>query len=298
MAEQYTEFDLWGNEVEKDVLLREKFMEPPFSVLDTRTGSWQKRKRDWADLGIKSEIGRDAKAYNMGLDANKENGWELKDTKGSGTSIFDPALTELMYKWFCPDGGRILDPFAGGSVRGIVAQHLGYYYTGIDLRQEQIDANRVNALEILSVTKQPNYYCGDSDKILSDVFSHAFDFVFSCPPYMDLEVYSDDKDDLSTMSDGNFISKYEAIIKKVIRKLKHGHYACFVVGEVRDKKTGYYKDFIGITKNAFKAAGLFLYNDMILLNSVGTAALRASGQFTASKKVCKIHQNVLVFKKP
>jgi len=58
----------------------------------------------------------------------------------SGTSIFDPVLTELAYRWFCPQGGSILDPFAGGSVRGIVAAHLGYQYTGLDLRSEQIAA--------------------------------------------------------------------------------------------------------------------------------------------------------------
>ncbi|MFT7593218.1 MAG: hypothetical protein ACI8R4_000531 [Paracoccaceae bacterium] len=36
----------------------------------------------------------------------------------SGTSIFDPVLCEIAYRWFCPQGGTVLDPFAGGSVRG------------------------------------------------------------------------------------------------------------------------------------------------------------------------------------
>ncbi|HXF87125.1 MAG TPA: hypothetical protein VNK48_02075 [Xanthobacteraceae bacterium] len=44
---------------------------------------------------------------------------------GSGTSIFDPVLCEIAYRWFCPPGGSVLDPFAGGSVRGIVASRLG-----------------------------------------------------------------------------------------------------------------------------------------------------------------------------
>jgi hypothetical protein len=30
-------------------------------------------------------------------------------------------LCEIAYRWFSPPGGLILDPFAGGSVRGIVA---------------------------------------------------------------------------------------------------------------------------------------------------------------------------------
>ena len=38
-------FDLFGNPIIEDVLLRDKFIEPPFSVLDTKSGSWQNRKK-------------------------------------------------------------------------------------------------------------------------------------------------------------------------------------------------------------------------------------------------------------
>lgn len=38
--------------------LRERFLIPPFSVLDARQGYWQDRKRAWLALGIQSEIGR------------------------------------------------------------------------------------------------------------------------------------------------------------------------------------------------------------------------------------------------
>lgn len=38
--------------------LKEKFILPPFSVLDARSGWWQDRKRAWLALGIRSEIGR------------------------------------------------------------------------------------------------------------------------------------------------------------------------------------------------------------------------------------------------
>ncbi|KKK48239.1 hypothetical protein LCGC14_3147140, partial [marine sediment metagenome] len=59
-----------------------------------------------------------------------------------GTSIFDPVLCEIAYRWFSPPDGRVLDPFAGGSVRGIVAAYLGRDYTGIDLSLPQVEANR------------------------------------------------------------------------------------------------------------------------------------------------------------
>ena len=38
--------------------LAERFVVPPFSVLDARQGYWNERKRLWLDLGIQSEIGR------------------------------------------------------------------------------------------------------------------------------------------------------------------------------------------------------------------------------------------------
>lgn len=40
--------------------LAERFIIPPFSVLDARQGYWQDRKRAWLSLGIQSELGRGA----------------------------------------------------------------------------------------------------------------------------------------------------------------------------------------------------------------------------------------------
>jgi DNA modification methylase len=293
--------DLFGNEIVKDVLLRDKFIEPPFSVLDTRTSSWQNRKKLWISKGLKSEVGRKENLTHVmpmkSYDAENMAEEYYEKGKETGTSVFDPSLTELMYKWFCPEAGAILDPFAGGSVRGVVANYLGYKYTGLELRQEQVDSNREQALDILPIENQPQWYCGDSEKLLDDTWNLKFDFLFSCPPYADLEVYSDLPDDLSNMDYKDFLSKYCSIIKKSLELLKPNSYACFVVGDVRDKQ-GYYLDFISDTKKAFINSGAKLYNEAILLNSVGTASMRANRIFSAGQKLVKIHQNVLIFKKP
>lgn len=282
--------DLFGEPIEKKNELKEMFGENPFSILDTKSGLWQARKRNWIKLGIKSEVGRDAKTYHI-QDWASDKG----RTMPSDTSIFDPVLCELMYKWFCPSGGAILDPFAGGSVRGIVANYLGFHYTGIDIRQEQVDSNREQALDILEVNNQPQWYVGDSNKVL-DEMKTEFDLVFSCPPYADLEVYSDLEGDISNMKYDDFLKAYESIIKKSCERLKKGGFAIFVVGEVRDKNGNYY-GFVPDTYNCFKKAGLHLYNEAILATSLASAALRASGNMK-SKKLVKVHQNILIFKKP
>src|SRR4030095_9326964 len=107
-----------------------------------------------------------------------------ESSQTSGTSIFDPVLCELVYRWFCPPTGLVLDPFAGGSVRGIVAALLGRHYTGIDLRAEQIAANEAQAKRICNGTR-PTWINGDSRDLEQLCEQSSVDLVFSCPPYGD-----------------------------------------------------------------------------------------------------------------
>lgn len=238
---------------------------------------------------MQSDAGRKVGLLGSGLDRlAKKKGCNL-----TGTSVFDPVLCEVVYNWYSPKGGTVYDPFAGGSVRGIVAECLGLRYIGIDLSEKQVEANKRNAA---AFNVFPTWYCDDSknaDKYISD---ESADIVFSCPPYHDLEKYSDNPLDLSNMSYTAFLAAYEEIIRLACKKLKNNRFAVFVVGDIRDRK-GFYRDFVGDTKRIFHKHGLFLYNDCVLLEQYGTAPMRAGRQFSALRKVCKTHQNVLVFYK-
>jgi hypothetical protein len=190
--------DLFGNQIIKDELLKDRFGEVPFTILDSRSGNWKRRKQKWLKLNIKSEAGRkdfknNTKANNFANMNNERydmDSYHKLNSESGYASIFNPALAELLYNWFLEQDNEILDPFAGGSVRGIVANYLGFKYTGIDIRQEQIDSNREQCLQVLPVNNQPQYYVGDSSIVL-DEFIKKFDCVFTCPPYVGLEVYSD-----------------------------------------------------------------------------------------------------------
>lgn len=369
--------------------LADRFLIPPFSVLDARQGYWQKRKKMWIELGIQSELGRgenlqppSAEDLGAGLNnyraakngllgiseqarshyrtnatpggtllpatslkdgktqrgdgkgrplattfgsggpgdlasgfkdksdtrAIKTQGWvkdkiEEGDISGgmagaqSGTSIFDPVLCELAYRWFCPTGGSVLDPFAGGSVRGIVAAKLGRSYAGVDLRPEQAEANYAQA-EVLCMNCEGDlrWVVGDAADI-NELLPGSYDFVFSCPPYADLERYSDDPRDLSTMEYGSFLRKYRHIITTACGMLKQDRFACFVVGDVRDRDTGNYRNFVADTIAAFRDAGMELYNEAVLVTAVGSLPIRVGKQFAGYRKLGKTHQNVLVFVK-
>lgn len=214
----------------------------------------------------------------------------------TGTSIFDPVLCEIAYRWFCPPGGSILDPFAGGSVRGIVAAALGREYLGVDLRPEQVAANEVQAARICADAPfQPMWLVGDSRIVIpGEVQRESFDLVFSCPPYGDLEIYSDRDEDLSNMEHAAFIEAYRDIIAAAVACLKPDRFAVFVVGDYRDKE-GFYRNFPGETIRAFMDAGAGLYNEAILVTAAGSLPIRAGKQFATTRKLGKTHQNVLVF---
>lgn len=344
--------DLFGDAVKPKPRgpLMERFLIPPFSVLNARDGAWQDRKRAWLSIGLRSELGRGedlqpmvakdlgdnlngyraAKAspggslmpaadYSKGERGNgrghpvpgggsgKNSCWLHKqpeggfldntgvvagEENGSGTSIFDPVLCELAYRWFCPEGGQIIDPFAGGSVRGVVASLMGRRYWGCDLRAEQIAANYEQA-EILCPDIKPVWDTGCSRQRLQ--YAPEADLLMSCPPYGDLECYSDDEFDLSNMDFEDFVIAYEEIIARACMRLKPNRFAVFVVGDYRDKKTGMYRNFPGKTIEAFAYAGLQLYNECILVTSVGSLPVRITKQFDGGRKLGKTHQNVLVF---
>lgn len=287
------EIDEEIEEKKQNKKLSERFIIPPFSILNAKSGEWTQRKNYWLSLGIKSEEGRDNNLLeSLNKLAKKSGQGEQKDN-----SIFDPVLCELVYKWFNIPDGKILDCFAGGSVRGIVAAKLGYEYLGNDLRSEQIEANRINAKEVLQDSEiYPTWTCGDSLHIDTIAKGYEADLLFSCPPYADLEVYSDKKEDISNMPYKDFIAVYREIIRKSCSLLKDDRFAVFVVGDVRDKK-GFYRNFVSDTIMAFWDCGVILYNEMILSTQIAAKALTVSKGFIASRKIGKVHQNVLVFYK-
>jgi|TARA_B110000093_G_scaffold90731_1_gene98120 hypothetical protein len=257
----------------------------PFSVLDTRTKEWKKRKEHWiTTYGIQSELGREDIE-------SKSQFWEST----SNVSIFDPVLCELMYDWFVPKGGKILDPFAGGSVRGIVAEEMGYKYDGIELSQNQIHANQKQS-------NKPNWILGDCDKKLF-LLEQEYDFVFTCPPYYDLEVYSDDMNDLSNMSERNFDIKFDKIIYKSTTKLKSNRFFGIVVSEVRNPSTtgnysiGNYRKLVSKTIGMCERHGLKFYNDIVLFNSQHQASRVGKTYFDRNRKIPSVHQNILIFVK-
>ena len=284
-------------------LLKDKNNWPPFSILNTMSWDWQRRKDDWETLFTDSTLGRDVKRYNATpTNIFSAHGKEYK--KPESISEFDPYLAELMIRWFSLPEMKILDPFAGGCVRGIVSSVLGRNYVGIDLSPIQVKTNLRQYAEIMNkytdITGTANWIIGDAEKEL--LLIGKADMVFTCPPYYNLERYSKDPDDLSNLPTyKDFIIKYSKILKFAAEKLKEDCFFVIVVSEVRASSQSIpNSQYIGLvpdTINILRDAGLKYYNEIILENSVGSLPIRAPKYFHRTRKIGRHHQNILVFYK-
>jgi hypothetical protein len=307
--------------------LAERYGAVPFSVWDQRAGAWQSRKRRWLRTGLASGDGRGEKLtygsasgrvpdyYAQKATADKRAGRTLtheefernylKDhhaetTIGSGTSQFDPVLCELALRWWSPADALVLDPFAGGSVRGVISASMGRQYVGTDVRQEQIDANDDKANDLIgrgwSPDAMPSWVLGDArtcDQALGD---RRADMVLTCPPYADLEVYSDQPDDISTLDYDQFLEAHRLSLAAAARGLRDNAFAVWVISDLRDKR-GSYRGLVADTIRDAASVGLALHNDIILISPVGSLAVRSARPFEATRKVGRTHQHVLVFVK-
>jgi DNA modification methylase len=263
--------------------LSDRFIVPPFSVLDSRQGYWQKRKKEWLD-----KTGNLSATKENVLTNNQDT---LLSQINQGSSNFDPVLAEIMYKWFSVPNGHILDPFGGEQTKGVVAGALGYKYTAVEFRKEQVEVNQKATAEYAEV----KYVCGDSNNLTKLVPAIDYDMCLTSPPYYDLEVYS--KEDMSAVgSYDEFMRQYQNIFTQVYGMLKNDSFLVIKVGEIRDKKTGVYRNFVGHNISIMERVGFKYYNELTLISPCGTAQLRAA-KGMISRKIIKLHQNVLVFYK-
>jgi hypothetical protein len=315
--------------------LAERFLVVPQSFLDTRQGPWRQRNQMWLSLGINRSRGIEMKKDSYTIHASHmrdpqfyekkskkeaelgrklttkeytDNYWDKVMTYAE-VSVFDPTLAEISFRWFCPPSGRVLDPFAG-SIRGIVASCLGLEYTGIELRKDQITQNKFQ-LERIRTKIPATWIEGDSRNITDLVARHydldpkaikeedKFDFIFSCPPFYDLEIYSDDPYDLSTLPTyEEFFNDYSKIIQQTAALLKDNRFAVFVVCDFRERQgIGQSIPFVSDTIKAFENTGMQYYNELILVNHLGSKRFMVQKMYNCSKKIARNHQNVLVFVK-
>lgn len=281
--------DLFGNNIVDKKKLSDWFIVPPFSVLNVGSDVWQSRKKIWMN-----RIKDTAQARSNVLRNYTQGGIDFMNIKGDTTSILDPVLCEILLHWFSEEGHNAFDPFAGDTVFGFCSAYKGRPFKGIELREEQvlqnqtiIDANGLDATYILD----------DALNIKKHIKKESMDFMFSCPPYADLEVYSDKENDLSNMDYDVFFDVIKQVYNDCFDCLKKERFSVITIGEVRHKDTGCYIGLVPKIIQIMCDAGFHYYNEIILNTPVGNLMMRAGRYMNQNRKVGKQHQNILVFYK-
>lgn len=284
-----SETDLFGNKVEK-LSMKDRIGFLPISI-------WQ---TDWAIVKeLKAIVGDSGESRDESIiRANKNiSARYFKKIDGVNyyneqASIFNPHFAQMILSAYCPPQAKIYDPFAGGGTRGFIAVSMGHTYAGRELRQNEVD--RIHK-QMDMLGKRFTLYCGDAR--LDPPIENYYDFCYTCPPYFNLEIYSDSPEDLSNANSyEQFLMGIKATLASVYKALKSNSLACFVVGNFRDSK-GNLTHFSGDTIRLAKEVGFYLHDEIVLWSASGNAVQRC-GNFLANRKSVRVHEYLLVFKKP
>lgn len=298
--------------------LKDKFVVSPFTVLDTRNKDWLARRQLWLQIGMTGSIGSpptnsnapqpkhvsEAKAkYEKAIGGSVS--WDAfldSHPNFAGRSpipdISNPVIAEALYNWFLPTRrpGRILDPFAGDSVRGIVAAMLGHSYTGIDLSAAQVTANTNSAREIfdsLAITPKafPRWIVGDSAKLDTILDrSEMFDFIFADIP-TPTALSTESPDDLAGMTGKKYETTLARIIAGASARLFSNRFAAWIAQDYRERETG---SLCSLYAATIDASPVPLYNHAAILTAVQTLAIRVGKEFNASRQLGKAHKDAAI----
>lgn len=276
--------DLFGKQTPR-LSMKERIGFVPISI-------WQP---DWnTTKELKKIVGDDGSGRAEFGGGNKRTmGASYKESLGNNpnaVSIFNPHLAQMILSAYCPTGANIYDPFAGGGTRGFIASAMGHSYTGVEIRQPEVDR----------IIKQQwdlnlffNIFCGDST-IFTD--EPKYNFSYTCPPYYDLEVYSNLEKDISTAKTYlDFLDLIKKSLAQTFAILQPDSLAVWVVGNFRDKH-GYLQHFNGDLIRQAKDVGFNLLDELIFWGASGAAAQRA-GQFGANRKSVRVHEYIVVLQK-
>ena len=283
-------------------VLHEKYIVPPFSVFNTHQPYFKERMLMWRDMGFCGTNGRVTSNNGLTYDNRRMDKYAKKEKDYehtfNGTSVFNPVVTEVVYKWFVIPGGKVFDPFAGGITRGAMAAALGLDYVGCDINPVQIMSNQREFAGIQQRYKLKGSCVWMNEDCLKFEANTKSDLVFTCPPYYNLEKYTDLEQDLSNCKTyQDFIQRYTSVIELCYNILEDDSFMVWVVSDVRDRKTTEYYGLVADTVKIAQSCGFLFYNEIILYNETGNLAIVSGDYLDKARKVGRQHQNVLVFYK-
>ena len=245
---------------------------------------WDYKKYTEFDKQITDEIASD------GLKEDYKKGKNIKEwvKVGGGNralSKFNSENCKNIINFFTSKGDIILDPFAGRT-RAIISNHLGRKYVGFELTEKYFPQTIGEDLRV---------YNDDSANMGKwlDYLDYA-DLVFTCPPYWDMEKYSDNPRDLSTFKTyDDFLEGCNRRLEIASSYLKENGFLIVVLMDFRNK--GVFHSWHTDTIEYFHSNTDFKLYDTILWEMSPAKRHPLYPQALLNRRMLNTHEYCLVF---
>ena len=221
-----------------------------------------------------------------------------------GASIFSPVVGGLILNMYAPrvagGGGPApltlcIDPFGGGATRAALAARWGLRYLGVEIRPEEVEYSNKRLVE-LGVSDVAKVVLGDARTLDRHVGRGRADFLYTCPPYFNLEKYGGGFGDLSMLPDYDaFCLAIGDVARASARALRAGALAVWVVGLHRDESGGLLPLNHDVAM-AHRSAGFTMLEEVIVYRRHSGAGARTKNFFSGRGHLARTHEYVLVFR--
>jgi DNA modification methylase len=212
----------------------------------------------------------------------REMGGHSKQSSRQQFSPFPEEVCRVCYELYLRDCKEIFDPFAGWGERHFYAKEYGKSYTGFDISP-------------LAIQHARDHF--DVENKLEDSLAtvpEPFDGLLTCPPYWNLEKYSDIGLD-SAASWEQFLVEYWDVFEMSYNAARPGATFCIAAGDWR--KDGIYYDIAHQTRKIFERLGATTIDDVVISRK-GVSKIKI--MLPQAKRLgysVKVHESLMVFKK-
>jgi len=160
-----------------------------------------------------------------------------------------PQIPRALILRYSKPGEIIFDGFLGGGTTAIEAWLTNRKCIGIDISPfaialsnkliEEMEKQSKNSFFRLNIKYKPiikRMDVKESSKLLRDLKINQVDLICTHPPYLDALKYSEEKGDLSLISDEKlFLKEMKEIARVFYKILKEDRYCCILIGDIRKK---------------------------------------------------------------
>lgn len=180
-------------------------------------------------------------------DLNVDSLWIINERDKSGKHAnvyhgnFIPQIPNQLIRRYTNTGETVLELFSGSGTTLFECEKLNRNYIGFDINKQIIDYVNDKMTDCKDI-KYELCDCDVTDELLFHENADAacnkmgikqVDFIISHPPYLDIIKFTQDKRDLSHISNADiFTEKFIQSLKNGLSYLKKNKYFAFVAGDI------------------------------------------------------------------